>query len=149
MNGFSKLGKALGVLFLLPVIIITVYVVMIANSEIDIEDVSSVSISDSRYKHRYSDREDIERYVTLVMDSEDGAVQEIGDDLQEFTIEFEMKNSGVKTYRFYPSLRGDSLLKDGTGHIRKALNVEDVLCRDEFETIYSERYLPNAIIVTK
>ncbi len=142
----SRLGKLLGVFLILPAIAMGFYAVMIANNEIDIEDVSSVSISDERYKHIYSGKDDIGKYVNLILEAKNGAVQEIVDDAKLYKIEFEMKNGATKSYSFYPSLRGENLLKDGTGHIRRVEEIDELLCRQEFESLYEVRYLPEVSV---
>lgn len=148
MKGFSKYGKLLSVFLILPTVFLVIYVVFIANSEIDVEDVLSVSISDGRYLHRYSGTDDIEEYVFFVLNSTDNVLQEIKDDAPLYTIEFEMKNGSKKEYSFYPSLRGDSLIKDGAGILRKAKNVSELLLRVEYKDIYASRYLPTVSLLT-
>lgn len=143
MNGISKYGKILSVFLLLPTVLLAIYIATVANDEIDVGDVLAVSISDGRYKHRYSGKEDIEEYVSLVVTSKNDALQETDENAVSLKIEFEMKNGGTKTYDFYPSLRGDSLIKDGTGMLRTVKDVSDLLTRVEYENLYSPRYLPD------
>ena len=119
---------------------------MIANDEIDIEDVSAVSISDERYKYIYREKDDIELYVSLILKAKDGALQKIEDESQGYKIEFEMENGVTKLYSLYPSLKGESLLKDGTGHIRKVETDLSIFCRAEFESLFEIRYLPDVSV---
>lgn len=125
-----------------------IYIAYVANSEIEIEDVLAVSISDQRYKHRYSGKDDIEKYVSLVLDAKDNALQTVEDDANSYIIEFEMKNGSNKTYRFYPTLRGDSLLQDGSGTIKTAKDVSELLLRVEYEDVFQSRYLPQMSVRT-
>jgi hypothetical protein len=129
-------------------IALAIYAVFVANSEIEIEDVVAVSISDSQYKHRYSGKNDIEEYVSLILDSKDDVLQEVKDETNLFTIEFEMKNGSIKTYEFYPSASGECLLKDGTGTIRVAKDISSLLLRTEYKKIYKSRHLPDVSVST-
>jgi len=150
LNGFSKIGKILGVLLILPTVIMAVYLVMIANSEIAVEDVAAVSISDERYKHRYSKKEDIEKYVDLILDStEDGTLQTNEFKEKPFVIEFEMKNGGKKSYHFYPSLWGESMIVDGSGLVRRVEVPNEMLLRAEYESVYASRHLPKVTVSLK
>ena len=142
LNVLNKYGKLLGAVVILPLIIMAIYVVVIANDEIAIEDVLAVKISDERYIHKYTGREDIEEYVSLILDAEDGAVQEIDSSYSSRKIEFEMRDGVVRTYYLYPVLDGKSLLVDGMGLVRYAGDVSRILSRVEYESFYSERWLP-------
>ena len=148
MNALSKHGKLLSLFLLLPTVFLAIYVAFIANSEIEIKDVEAVSISDGRYKHRYSGKTDIEQYVDLILLSKNNAVQKIEDKAQTYTIEFELKNGDTKTDQFYPSVRDKSLLKDGTGFVRTVENVDELLLRVEYESLFKERHLPQVFVCT-
>lgn len=142
LNVLHKYGKFLGIIVILPLIIMAIYVALIANDEVAIEDVLAVKISDERYIHRYTGREDIEEYVQLILNAEDGAVQQVDPSLSSCKIEFEMIDGVIKTYYLYPVLNGESLLVDGMGLVRYAGDVSQILSRTEFEPIYSHRWLP-------
>ena len=129
-------------------VLLAIYIATIANEEILAEDVLAVSISDGRYKHRYSGKDDIETYISLVVDSKDNAIQQIEEDSVSYKLEFEMKNGVTKSYDFYPSLSKDCLLKDGTGLVRTVKADSDLLMRVEFEDLYKPRYLPDLSIST-
>ncbi len=129
-------------------VLLAIYVAFIANNEIEIEDVLAVSVSDQRYKHRYSGKEDIQEYVSLILDSKNDALQKIEENADIFVIEFEMKNGSIKSYEFFPSLRGECLLKDSSGMIRTVKNVSSLLLRVEYNDIYKPRYLPAVLLST-
>ncbi len=148
MNGFSKYGKILSVFLLLPTFFLAIYLAVTANNEIEVEDVLAVSVSDTKYKHRYSGKDDIEEYVSLILDSKDNAPQEIDENSLSYKIEFEMKNGSTKAYEFYPSLRGECLIKDSKGLIRSAEDVSSLLLRVEYEEVFVPRHLPTLSVLT-
>ncbi len=149
MKELPKLKKILGFLLILPLLVIVIYMFSISGIEIAIEDVNAVEISDKRYIHRYTGKDDIEKYVSLVVESEDGAVQEIDRSVDPYIIKFEMKDGETKTYYFYPSLTEKSVLVDSMGLVRNVEGREDILLRPEFESFYSDRYIPEMFVNTE
>ncbi len=148
MKKHPLLKRIGSILLFLPFLTLLVYLVIIANQDISVEDVIAVRISDDKYEHRYEGRKDIEQYVSFVHEAKDGAVQQINEEAQLYKIVFELKNNIKKSYYFYPSLNGESLLVDGNGLVCKIDDARNILMRREYESLYADRFLPDANITS-